>query len=135
MLPGPGGFAFRVLVWVVVQGMGAEPWLSRSVCELGLIPGEFLGRLPEGYTLPIVLVLLVVVFGSVTAASLPLAVGVLAILGGFFLVRTLALVTEPVVAPAQQVAAEEIDRARSARDVVHAAVHQMPAHEQAEQIR
>ncbi|MFL6072854.1 MAG: MMPL family transporter [Mycobacteriales bacterium] len=48
----------------------------------------------EGYTLPIVLVLLVVVFGSVTAASLPLAVGVLAILGGFFLVRTLALVTD-----------------------------------------
>jgi rhomboid family protein len=42
----------NVLSWVVVQGMGAEPLLSRSVCELGLIPGEFLGRLPEGYTLP-----------------------------------------------------------------------------------
>jgi membrane associated rhomboid family serine protease len=42
----------NVVIWVVVQGMGAEPNLSRSVCELGLIPGEFLGRLPDGYTLP-----------------------------------------------------------------------------------
>src|SRR5690348_18490499 len=42
----------NVLAWVVVQGMGSEPLLSRSVCELGLIPGELLGRLPEGYTLP-----------------------------------------------------------------------------------
>jgi membrane associated rhomboid family serine protease len=42
----------NVVFWVVVQGMGAEPNLSRSVCELGLIPGEFLGRLPEGFTLP-----------------------------------------------------------------------------------
>jgi RND superfamily putative drug exporter len=48
----------------------------------------------EGYTMPIVLVLLVIVFGSVTAASLPLAVGILAILGGFFLVRTVALVAD-----------------------------------------
>jgi membrane associated rhomboid family serine protease len=44
--------AANVVFWVVVQGMGAEPALSRSVCELGLIPGEFLGRLPEGYTIP-----------------------------------------------------------------------------------
>jgi membrane associated rhomboid family serine protease len=42
----------NVVFWVVVQGMGAEPNLSRSVCELGLIPGEFLGLLPDGYTLP-----------------------------------------------------------------------------------
>jgi membrane associated rhomboid family serine protease len=42
----------NVVIWVVVQGMGAEPNLSRSVCELGLIPGEFLGLLPDGYTLP-----------------------------------------------------------------------------------
>jgi membrane associated rhomboid family serine protease len=42
----------NVFVWVVVQGMGAEPALSRSVCELGLIPGEFLGRLPEGLSVP-----------------------------------------------------------------------------------
>jgi membrane associated rhomboid family serine protease len=42
----------NVFFWVVVQGMGAEPTLSRSVCELGLIPGEFLGRLPEGFSVP-----------------------------------------------------------------------------------
>jgi membrane associated rhomboid family serine protease len=38
--------------WVLLQGMGSEPGLSRSVCELGLIPGEYLGRVPEGYTIP-----------------------------------------------------------------------------------
>jgi rhomboid family protein len=42
----------NVLTWIVVQGMGAEPNLSRSVCELGLIPGELLGRLPEGFSVP-----------------------------------------------------------------------------------
>jgi rhomboid family protein len=44
--------AANVVFWVVVQGMGAEPTLSRSVCELGLIPGEFLGRLPDGFSIP-----------------------------------------------------------------------------------
>ena len=42
----------NVAAWVLVQGMGAEPSLSRSVCELGLIPGEFLGRLPVGTAIP-----------------------------------------------------------------------------------
>ena len=44
--------AANVAVWLLVQGMGAEPNLTRSVCELGLIPGEFLRRLPEGYNVP-----------------------------------------------------------------------------------
>ncbi len=39
--------------WILVQGMGTEPMLSRSVCDLGLIPGEYLGRIPEGYSLPL----------------------------------------------------------------------------------
>jgi membrane associated rhomboid family serine protease len=43
----------NVAVWVLVQGMGAEPYLSKSVCELGLIPGELLGRIPEGHTIPV----------------------------------------------------------------------------------
>jgi membrane associated rhomboid family serine protease len=43
----------NVAFWILVQGMGAEPSLSRSVCELGLIPGEFLGLLPDGFTLPL----------------------------------------------------------------------------------
>jgi membrane associated rhomboid family serine protease len=40
-------------VWVLVQGAGMEPSLSRSVCELGLIPGEFLGRVVEGISVPL----------------------------------------------------------------------------------
>jgi membrane associated rhomboid family serine protease len=43
----------NVAAWVFVQGMGSEPFLSRSVCELGLIPGEFLSRLPPGYSIPV----------------------------------------------------------------------------------
>lgn len=34
--------------WVLVQGMGAPQPLAQSVCQLGLIPGEFLHRLPVG---------------------------------------------------------------------------------------
>jgi membrane associated rhomboid family serine protease len=41
------------LVWLLVQGAGSEPALARSVCELGLIPGEVLGRLPEGTSIPL----------------------------------------------------------------------------------
>jgi membrane associated rhomboid family serine protease len=43
----------NTFAWFAVQGMGAEPNLSRSVCELGLIPGEFLGRLPDGFRVPL----------------------------------------------------------------------------------
>lgn len=45
--------AANVLVWVLVQGMGTEPAISRSVCELGLIPGEVLGRITPGTTIPV----------------------------------------------------------------------------------
>ncbi len=45
--------AVNVVAWLLVQGMGAEPALSRSVCELGLIPGEFLLRLPDGFRIPL----------------------------------------------------------------------------------
>jgi membrane associated rhomboid family serine protease len=41
----------NTIVWILYQGMGAEPNLSRSVCELGLIPGELLGRVAEGTTI------------------------------------------------------------------------------------
>ena len=43
----------NVAVWVLVQGMGSDPQLSQSVCELGLIPGEYLGRLAPGQTIPL----------------------------------------------------------------------------------
>jgi trehalose monomycolate/heme transporter len=48
----------------------------------------------ETLSMPIVLVLLVVIFGGLTAASLPLAMGGLAILGSFTLLRLLSLVTD-----------------------------------------
>ena len=40
--------AVNALVWVFVQGMGAEPAITSSICELGLIPGELLGTAPVG---------------------------------------------------------------------------------------
>ncbi|MFZ5850580.1 MAG: MMPL family transporter [Actinomycetota bacterium] len=47
----------------------------------------------ERISLPLVLVLLLVVFGGLVAASLPLAIGGLAILGAFVVLRLLTLVT------------------------------------------
>lgn len=41
------------IVWVVAQGAGTYPALGRSVCELGVIPGELLGRLPGAVSIPI----------------------------------------------------------------------------------
>lgn len=38
----------NLAAWFLIQGLGTEPRLSASVCELGLIPGEVLGRLPVG---------------------------------------------------------------------------------------
>jgi uncharacterized membrane protein YdfJ with MMPL/SSD domain len=48
----------------------------------------------ESLSMPILLVLLVLIFGSLAAASLPLAVGVLTILGSFTALRALTLVTD-----------------------------------------
>jgi membrane associated rhomboid family serine protease len=39
--------------WLVIQGAGTEPALTRSVCELGLIPGDLLGRVPDGHEFPL----------------------------------------------------------------------------------
>jgi membrane associated rhomboid family serine protease len=38
----------NVGAWILVQGMGSDPALARSVCQLGLIPAEFLGRVLPG---------------------------------------------------------------------------------------
>ncbi len=48
-----GLIAANVLSWSALQGLGSEPWLTRSVCELGLIPGELLQRLPAGQAVPL----------------------------------------------------------------------------------
>ncbi len=55
--------------------------------------GEDIAR-AEQISLPVVLVLLVVIFGGLTAAGLPLAIGGLAILGAFTMLRLLSLVTD-----------------------------------------
>jgi membrane associated rhomboid family serine protease len=39
--------------WLLVQGAGSTLPLARSVCELGLIPGELTGRLPPGTPFPL----------------------------------------------------------------------------------
>jgi membrane associated rhomboid family serine protease len=43
-----GIIALNALIWLLVQGAGAEPALSSSVCRLGLIPGELLQSVPAG---------------------------------------------------------------------------------------
>jgi len=40
-------------VWVLVQGLGSEAALVRSVCTLGLIPGELLQSAAEGTRVPL----------------------------------------------------------------------------------
>ncbi|GAB3512450.1 MMPL family transporter [Phytohabitans suffuscus] len=50
--------------------------------------------LAETISIPVLLVLLVLVFGSVAAASLPLAIGGLAILGAFTALRAMSYVTD-----------------------------------------
>ncbi len=48
-----GLIALNVAVWVLVQGMGTEPRLIQSVCELGMIPGELFQRLAAGTQVPV----------------------------------------------------------------------------------
>ena len=43
----------NILSWLVVQGAGADLPLARSVCNLGLIPGELTGLIPPGRGFPI----------------------------------------------------------------------------------
>ena len=40
-------------VWVLVQGAGFDDRLVRSVCNLGLVPGELTGLTPMGSSIPI----------------------------------------------------------------------------------
>ena len=45
--------AANVLAWALLQGLGTEPALSRSVCELGLTPGELLQTAAAGARVPV----------------------------------------------------------------------------------
>src|SRR5262245_33178377 len=44
--------ALNVLTWLLVQGAGSSLALARSVCDLGLIPGELTLSLPPGTRFP-----------------------------------------------------------------------------------
>ena len=44
--------ALNIFIWIVVQGAGADLPLAKSVCELGLIPGELTASLPVGSRFP-----------------------------------------------------------------------------------
>ena len=48
-----GLIAANGLAWLLIQGLGTDPALARSVCELGLVPGELLGRIPVGERVPL----------------------------------------------------------------------------------
>src|SRR2546422_9784577 len=48
-----GIIALNLAAWIFLQGAGAEGPLARSVCELGLIPGEVLGTVPPGTAVPL----------------------------------------------------------------------------------
>src|SRR5438094_41803 len=54
-------------------------------------------KLSEAISLPVVLLLLVVIFGGLVAAGVPLGMGLLAIVGTFLVLRTLAALTEVAV--------------------------------------
>ena len=43
----------NLVTWFFLQGLGSEPALSSSVCAMGMIPGEFLHRLPADLTVPL----------------------------------------------------------------------------------
>src|SRR5687767_8623581 len=45
--------ALNVLTWFLVQGAGTPLELARSVCNLGLIPGELTGMVSPGTRFPI----------------------------------------------------------------------------------
>src|SRR5205809_2692268 len=48
-----GIIAANVLAWVLLQGMGSEQALAKSVCELGLTPGELLRTAHPGTVTPL----------------------------------------------------------------------------------
>ena len=94
-----GSDAARIKSFDAIKGSLAVPGLTEHAG--GLIPSEGainkevtsdIGR-AEGLSMPLLLVLLMVIFGGLAAASLPLAIGGIAILGSFTALRLLTLFT------------------------------------------
>src|SRR3989442_13900062 len=48
-----GIIAANLAAGLFVQGAGTNEAVLRSVCQLGLIPGEVLGRVPVGTAIPL----------------------------------------------------------------------------------
>jgi uncharacterized membrane protein YdfJ with MMPL/SSD domain len=89
----------RIKSYDAIKDSLSAPGLTTQVG--GVIPTESaintqvssnIGR-AEGLSLPILLILLLVIFGSLAAASLPLAIGIVGILGSFTALRVLTEVT------------------------------------------
>jgi trehalose monomycolate/heme transporter len=91
--------AARQANYDAIKGRLGAPGLRTEVG--GLIPTDEaitkqvssdIGR-AEAFSLPVLLIVMLVIFGSLAAASLPLAIGGIAILGSFTALRLLTLVT------------------------------------------
>ncbi|HKA69854.1 MAG TPA: MMPL family transporter, partial [Actinomycetes bacterium] len=90
----------RAKTYEAIQDDLAAPGLDVQVAgsaaifdEINTTVQEDIAR-AEGLSMPILLVLLVVIFGSLAAASLPLAIGAITVLGAFTMLRLLTLVTD-----------------------------------------
>src|SRR3954454_22573554 len=70
--------------------LGGNAVVNRDINER---VGADIGR-AEGISMPVLLILLVIIFGSLAAASLPLAIGGVAILGAFTALRLFSYVTD-----------------------------------------
>ena len=89
----------RTATYQGIEGRLAAPGLTTrvggQVPTMSAINKEVtsdIGR-AEGISMPVLLILLLVIFGSLAAASLPLAIGGIGILGSFAALRLLTLVT------------------------------------------
>jgi len=94
-----GSDAARITSFDAISGKLSAPGLTTQVG--GFTPTEKainkevtsdIGR-AEGLSMPVLLILLLVIFGGLVAASLPLAIGGIAILGSFTALRLLTLFT------------------------------------------
>ena len=91
--------AARIKSFDAIKGDLAAPGLQTQIG--GLTPTEQainkqvtadIGR-AEGFSMPVLLIVMLIIFGSLAAASLPLAIGGIAILGSFTALRLLTLGT------------------------------------------
>jgi len=43
-----GIIIINILTWILIQGIGFNPHLARSICQFGLVPGELFGSIKPG---------------------------------------------------------------------------------------